>query len=123
MLASEPIISLGSDSMIRMQIDEVFGQEGVSILSSVEAMMSAQAALLAHEGLGIAIIDPFTAVAFQHPGLVLKPLKPLIPYQYALLTADHTEPSRLAQVFIETALKHGEAFQHTVESIYEGVFS
>lgn len=121
MLASEPIISLGSDSMIRMQIDEVFAQAGVSILSSVEAMMSAQAALLAHEGLGIAIIDPFTAVAFQHPGLVLKPLHPLIPYQYAMLVAEHTEPSRLAHIFIDIALRHGEAVQRTVESIYSGV--
>jgi len=121
LLATEPIISLGSDSMLRTLIDEAFAQAGVSVLSSVEAMMSAQAALLAHEGLGIAIIDPFTAVAFQHPGLVLKPLQPFVPYQYAMLVPEYTEPSLLAQMFIETALKRGEAVQRTVEAIYKGV--
>ncbi|SAL43019.1 LysR family transcriptional regulator [Caballeronia sordidicola] len=118
LLSSEPIISLGSDSMLRRLIDEAFAKAGVSVVSSVEAMMSAQAALLAHEGLGIAIIDPFTAVAFQHPGLVLKPMQPFVPYDYAMLTAAHNEPSRLAQAFIEIALKRVEAVRQTIEGIY-----
>ncbi|WP_244808719.1 LysR substrate-binding domain-containing protein [Caballeronia zhejiangensis] len=118
LLADEPIISLGSESMLRRLIDDAFARAGVSVLSSVESMMSAQAAMLVHEGLGIAIIDPFTAVAFQHPGLVLKALHPLVPYEYAMLMPEHAEPSRLAQAFIETALKRGKAVQRAVEEIY-----
>jgi len=121
MLASEPIISLGSDSMLRTLIDEAFAKAHVSMLSSVETTMSAQAALLAHEGLGIAIIDTFTAVAFQHPGLVLKPLQPFVAYDYAMLVPEHTEPSRLAQAFIETALKRVDEIQRTIETIYVGL--
>ncbi|MFT4065124.1 LysR substrate-binding domain-containing protein [Paraburkholderia sp.] len=121
MLASDPIISLGSDSMLRTLIDEAFEHAGVSVLSFVETTMSAQAAMLAHEGLGIAIIDPFTAVAFQHPGLVLKPLQPFVAYDYAMLVPGHTEPSRLAHAFIEAVLRRVEAVQRTVETIYSGL--
>jgi len=107
--------------MLRTLIDEAFAHAGVSMLSSVETTMSAQAAMLAHEGQGIAIIDPFTAVAFQHPGLVLKPLQPFVAYDYAMLVPEHTEPSRLAHSFIEIALKRVEAVQRTIEAIYLGL--
>lgn len=121
MLVADPIISLGSDSMLRTLIEQAFAQAGVSVLSSVETTMSAQAAMLAHEGLGIAIIDPFTAVAFQHPGLVLKPLQPFVAYDYAMLVPEHAEPSRLAHAFIEAALKRVEEVRDTVKAIYFGL--
>jgi DNA-binding transcriptional LysR family regulator len=121
MLASDPLISLGSDSMLRTLVDEAFQNAGVSVVSSVETTMSAQAAMLVHEGMGIAIIDPFTAIAFQHPGLVLKPLQPFVAYDYAMLVPEHNEPSRLAHAFIDATLRRVEEVERLVDAIYLGL--
>ncbi|WP_459616712.1 LysR family transcriptional regulator [Bordetella sp. 2513F-2] len=121
LLASDPIISLGSDSMLRSLVDEAFEQAGVSVVSSVETSMSAQAAMLVHEGMGIAIIDPLTAMAFQHPGLVLRPLQPFVAYDYAMLTPENSEPSRLAQAFIEGTLRRVDQLQRMTDAIYRSI--
>lgn len=121
LLASDPIISLGSDSMLRTLVDEAFEKAGVSVVSSVETSMSAQAAMLVHEGVGIAIIDPLTAMAFQHPGLVLRPLQPFVAYDYAMLTPQNSEPSLLAQAFIEGTLRRVEQLQRMTDAIYRSI--
>jgi len=121
MLASDPLISLGSDSMLRTLVNEAFENAGVPVVSSVETTMSAQAAMLVHEGMGIAIIDPFTAIAFQHPDLVLKPLQPFVAYDYAMLVPEHSEPSRLAHAFIDETLRRVQEVERLVHAIYLGL--
>lgn len=121
LLAADPIISMGSDVELQIRINEVFEQHGVAPSSLVETNMSVQAALLAHEGLGIAIIDPFTAMAFQHPGLVLKPLHPFAAYEYAMFTSAHNEPSRLARAFIETTLHRVRQVERMASAIYRNI--
>ncbi len=121
MLASDSIISLGSDSMLRTLVDEAFEQANVSVVSSVETSMSAQAAMLVHEGMGIAIIDPLTAMAFQHPGLVLRPLQPFVAYDYAMLAPENTEPSLLAQAFIKATRRRARQLQRMTDAIYRRI--
>jgi DNA-binding transcriptional LysR family regulator len=103
MLAEEHLISLGPESSLRTSIDLVFHRAGVTMTSSVETTMSAHAAVLVREGLGIALIDPLTALAFVYPDLVLKPFQPTVPFEFAQLTPEHIGPSRLALAFIERA--------------------
>jgi Transcriptional regulator len=121
MLAADQVISLGSDSILRTLIDEAFERAGTAPTSFVETTMSAQAALLVHEGLGIAIIDPYTAMAFEHPGLVLKPLQPFVAYDYVMLTPAHQDPPRLAQAFIAITLQRIEQVERLIDAIYRAM--
>lgn len=120
LLSGEQILSLGPDSLLRRRVDQAFEQEGVVVHSSIETTMSAQAALLASRGLGVAIIDPFTVLAFKGGDLVLRPFKPIVPYDFAMLLPEHGSQSRLTEMFIGIAREHVARHTRKINAIYQG---
>ena len=103
MLAGEPFISLGGDSMLRFRIDRLFQEAGVRRNLVLETPMSASVLLLVGEGLGVAVIDPFTAASFPVKGVESRPFLPAVPYEFGLLFPQ-TPRSRITDAFV-TMLK------------------
>jgi DNA-binding transcriptional LysR family regulator len=100
MLLEEHLISLGPESSIRGGIEGVFHRLGVPVVSSLETTMSAQAAALVHEGMGVALVDPITALASTDRELLIKPFEPAVPYEFAALLPEHSTPTQLAMRFM-----------------------
>jgi DNA-binding transcriptional LysR family regulator len=118
MLVEEHLISLGPESSIRGGIDRVFRQVGVPVVSSVETTMSAQAAALVREGLGVTLIDPFTAIASTDREFVLKPFEPAVPYEFAALLPEHITPTRLATEFMSEVKSSYDVVRRQVQALY-----
>lgn len=118
-LTRENVISLGPDSLLRTSIDRSFDSTGVPHSSSVETSMSAHAALLVAEGLGITIIDPFTALSRRSEDLRLKPFMPRAGYDFALLLPAHVPQARVTEAFISMVDQRVRAVAAEVEGLYK----
>lgn len=83
-LKDEKLIVL-SDSNIRTDIESAFLAEDMALNPVLETTLSVVAARFVELGLGIAIIDPFSARFVGNRDVVVKPLAPRIPIVYGLL--------------------------------------
>jgi DNA-binding transcriptional LysR family regulator len=87
--AGQPFISLARDDPYRLQIDAVFEQAGVQRQLGLETASAVSVCALVQQGLGLAIVNPYTAQACAGPQLVLRPLAFSIPYQVHVLLPLH----------------------------------
>ena len=113
-LEGENFITLGPELGIRMQINRMFEEAGVSRRLVVEAQLSATACAFVREGVGVALVNPVTASQFVSTNLVARRFEPAIPYQYSVIFPSHRPRSRLVDPFLEVlrqALNEGPLIQ------------
>ncbi len=67
-------------------------------------------------GIGVAICDPFTASEFATRGVVARPFRPRIPFEFGALYPPGPSPSRVAEEFVAEFARHIEAFAATLET-------
>lgn len=72
-------------------------QGGLAVNTSLNAMLAARA------GLGIALIDPVTALGVPIEGLVLRPVEPAIPFLWSVASPVARPPGAAARRLIEAA--------------------
>ncbi len=106
--AGESFVSFTRDTRTRHAIDQVFEAADVDRVQRIEAYISDGACSFVAEGLGLSLVDPFTAAHFAAEGsIVVRPFAPAVPYQIRLLRPRHRAPSRLAaafEAFLEEAM-------------------
>lgn len=100
-LAGEPFISLMSGDQARRRIDRVFEDAGVERNMVVETQYAMTVCGLVMEGVGCSIINPAAAADFVRQGLVIRPFKPRIEFEYMLHTPLLRPLSQTAVRFIE----------------------
>ncbi|WP_158743467.1 LysR family transcriptional regulator [Acidisphaera sp. L21] len=79
---------------------------------SVETSMSSVACLLAAEGAGVTVVDPYTASEFADRGLVVRPLVPSLVIGSAIVFARDRELSIAARDFHDSFFSHVADFLH-----------
>lgn len=100
-LAGENFISFGQDTRTREQIDMVFEELGIARNLRIDTHISDSACAFVANGAGVSLVDPFTAAEFARRGeIVVRPFKPVIPYEFHLLTPRGQPLSLMAQSFI-----------------------
>ncbi|WP_103173975.1 LysR substrate-binding domain-containing protein [Paracoccus sp. SY] len=67
----------------RRLMDELFQHSGVTIRSSAETSISSAMLSLVRENLGVALIDPITAILKTDPNVVIRRFQPSIPCRIA----------------------------------------
>lgn len=87
--ADQPFISLARDDPYRLQIDAVFTQAGVQRQLGLETASAVSVCALVQQGLGVAIVNPYTAQACAGPHLIVRPLAFAISYQAHVLLPLH----------------------------------
>lgn len=115
-LAGEPFISLMLGDQTRRRIDRVFEDAGVERSLVVETQYAMTHCSLVAQGVGCSIVNPATAVDFLTHGLVIRPFRPRIEFEYMLYTPSRRPLSQIALRFIETMASIRD------EMIAEGVF-
>ncbi|PIT01984.1 hypothetical protein TSA1_15335 [Bradyrhizobium nitroreducens] len=96
-----PFISLGSNSPQRLKIDQVFAETGIERQLLLETSLAASAIALVASGLGVTIVDPFTAGYLRDDNIVARPFKPIIRFEITAVRPSHHQQSRLCRDFIE----------------------
>ncbi|NNM77798.1 LysR family transcriptional regulator [Sphingomonas sp. ID1715] len=100
-LAGEPFISLMLGEPTRQRIDRIFEDAGVERELAVETQYAMTICSLVMQGLGCSIVNPATAVDFVGQGLILKPFRPRIEFEYMLHTPLLRPMSQAAARFVE----------------------
>jgi len=98
--ANEPFIALGPTTPSKFRIDDVFAREGVARTIRAETPLSEIACAMVSSGLGVSIVDPFTAREYSTRGVVARPFEPALQFQVAALYPAHRSLSPLARDFI-----------------------
>lgn len=87
--AGQPFVSLSADDPYRRQIDAVFEQAGVTRQLRVQTHNAVAVCAMVEQGLGLAIVNPLTALACASERLLWRPLAFSIPFRVQALLPLH----------------------------------
>lgn len=87
--AGQPFVSLSADDPYRRQIDAVFARAGVARQLRVQTHNAVAVCAMVEQGLGLAIVNPLTALACASARLVWRPLAFSIPFRVQALLPLH----------------------------------
>ena len=83
---------------------------GLAFDEAVSARTFYVAAALVKAGVGIAVVDSFTATAMLAPGLAFRPIRPSITFDVHAMFLENRPPSTLAQAFLNQV-------SHTIDAL------
>lgn len=94
-------------------IGDVFTREterlGVTLNEVVSARTFYVAAALVRAGVGIAVVDSFTAAAMTAPGMAFRPIRPSIAFDVHAMFLENRPPSMLALAFLDQVSRNIDA--------------
>lgn len=106
--AGEPFVSLSSSDPYRIQIDEAFAAEGVLRRAIIETPTAVSVCAFVRQGLGLAIVNPLTALDFIGRGLHIRPLRRSFPFRVNLVFPEHRPKNPLVDAFTATLRDEAE---------------
>jgi DNA-binding transcriptional LysR family regulator len=80
--ADEPFISV-SPTVMHLRVEALFAEHRVVPRIVAQSPQATVACAMASAGMGLTIVDPFSAEDAKPSGIVVKPLLPVIPYEFA----------------------------------------
>ena len=98
-IAGERFISLTTNTVGRLLVDQLFEREGVAREMVVDSQVMAVVATLISQHQGIGFIDPFTAADFADRNIVPLRFEPAVEMRIGLLHPTHRPLSRIASEF------------------------
>lgn len=88
-----PFVSLHREHMTFFRIESAFEAAKAKRNIVIETSLFAPACSLVAQGAGVSIVDPITAGEYLQRGIVARPFKPSIPFDFAVLyPAKHPQP-------------------------------
>ena len=105
-LKGERFLSFPLDLRMRHLIDAAFEQERIDRHLQVDVYSSADACALVARGVGVSIVEPFTAREYRRDGIAIVPFEPRIRYLFRALRPRFRKPSRLADAFLDAVKLH-----------------
>jgi DNA-binding transcriptional LysR family regulator len=98
--ARERFISLAPSDPYRQLIDGMFDEHGVQRQLGIEATSAFTVCSLVRQGLGLAIVNPLTALELAGPDLHIRALSVSIPFHVGLVTPDLRTVNPLRDAFV-----------------------
>lgn len=100
-LRDTPRVALPHYTYVSLQLNTMLAQERINAHTGVEALMSSMACAMVAEGLGISVVDPFSAETFAGRGLVTRPFLPAVIFGVRIVHSDRRILSTVAEQFID----------------------
>ena len=97
--AEQAFISLAAGDPYRDELDRLFAQAGVARRLALEAGSAVSVCALVQQGLGVAVVNPLTALAMAGPGLQLRALTVPLRFHVGLVTPELRPPNPLREPF------------------------
>lgn len=108
-LAAQPLISMSNPFRFRRRIDKAFQDAGGKTPHMLDTNTSLVAMQMARVGLGVALVDPFTAVGVPIEGLVVRPIECNIPFFFGLISAFASPLSDVSVALVDELAKSAQA--------------
>lgn len=99
-LHDENFISLSANDPYRAHLDEEFSRLSVARRMVAEAPTAVSVCSLVRQGLGVAIVNPLTALDFEGRNLHMRPLSVSIPFRINLVRPEHRPSSPAVEAFV-----------------------
>ncbi|WP_179402165.1 LysR family transcriptional regulator [Burkholderia guangdongensis] len=106
-LVAHPFVSLSLNDPYRILIDDAFAQLGAAPRSVIETPSAVSVCAFVRQGLGLAIVNPLTALDFAGRDLHIRPLTRSFPFRVSVIVPEHRPKNLLVDAF--TAALHDEA--------------
>jgi DNA-binding transcriptional LysR family regulator len=104
-----PFIALTRDQVGRHVSDRVFNQAGVARRMVAETQVNAVICDLVRQGVGVGLVDPFTAADYAGRGIAAVPFRPRVEFRVGILYPTHRPLSRVARVFLSVLRRRRNA--------------
>lgn len=101
-LAGRRFVSVAASGPLGVQFTAEVERLDVQLDEVVSARTFFVAAALVREGVGVTVIDSFTAKAALVPGLAMRPLKPSLAFDVHAMYLNERPPNALATAFLKT---------------------
>jgi len=112
----EPFISLAVNDPYRTAIDQVFALQGVQRIQALETDSAVAICAMVRQGLGVAIVNPLTALECAGNGLVVRPLSVPLPFRVSLLLPDVNAPNPWRQLLVQSLQEASAALQPRLQN-------
>jgi DNA-binding transcriptional LysR family regulator len=96
----EPFVSFAPADPYRQQVDAMFEHHGVRRQLTVETVSAVSVCALVRHQLGVAIVNPLTALELAGPDLEIRRLSVSIPFHVGLVVPELRAPNPLREPFI-----------------------
>jgi DNA-binding transcriptional LysR family regulator len=100
-LSDVPLISWTSFTSAGQLIAQAYRSCGVKLAAAYETTVSATAYEMVKQGIGVALVDPYTAVQQQDDRVRLVPFAPTIPFNVALLRPESRPLNRAVEALLD----------------------
>ncbi len=100
--AGQPFVSLSADDPYRRQIDTRFAEAGVARQLHLQTHSAVAVCAMVQQGLGLAIVNPLTALAMAGPGLAVRRLGFSVPFSVNALLPLHRPALPEAQPLVQS---------------------
>lgn len=114
-LRGETLITWTAFVSARRMLDDILQGAGVAVRARYESTMSASMCSMVRRGLGIALVDPFTAWAQRDQRIVYLPFRPVLPCRFAQLIPEMRLPSELTRDFLGCAEEERDRVMAAIE--------
>jgi DNA-binding transcriptional LysR family regulator len=99
-LAGEHFISNPRELHSRLQTDALFASFGIDRKLRVETQINAGVCAFVEAGVGVALVDPVTALDYISRGIVFKRFEPVLRMEFQVLFPSERPPSTLVRNFV-----------------------
>lgn len=117
--ADEAFISLAPSDPYRLQLDEMFRQHSINRRLVVETHSAVSICAMVSQGLGVAIVNPLTALECQGNKLHIRKLAVSIPFRVSIVLPEHRPSTPLTERFINALRGEAEDIRHRLLKIIE----
>lgn len=114
--ADERFISLAAQDPYRQAIDQLFAQHGVKRQLLLETDSAAAVCALVRQGLGLAIVNPLTALECAGNGLAVRALGADIPFRISLLLPQGPAPHPLREALVQALQQASRALETQLQA-------
>ena len=98
--AGERFVSLAAEDPYRLAIDQMFASSGVERITWLETTSAVAVCAMVRQGLGVAIVNPLTALALAGPDLLVRPLGEAIGFKVSLMIPKVMAPHPLRDALV-----------------------
>jgi DNA-binding transcriptional LysR family regulator len=118
--ADQAFVSLAPTDPYRQQIDDMFGRAGVARRLQIESPSAVSVCALVRQGVGVAIVNPLTALELCGAGLEMRPLSVSIPFHVAVVLPQWRSEHPLRQHLLDALSEAAASLQTRLQPARSG---
>jgi DNA-binding transcriptional LysR family regulator len=113
-------VSLAPTDAYRQAVDAMFAQAGVQRQMVIDTASAVSVCALVRQGLGLAIVNPLTALEMAGPELHIRALSASIPFHVSVVTPTLRAPNPLLADFVHSLQAAAAELQRQLQGIGRG---